>query len=158
MKTLIKKTVVRTIAARAFAKKAPILGAILASEDVLKKLGAAGLDYMAGHKLGAKNELQQAITHAVGAAVNFAGSMSILGMTAGMVAQTMAQRHADSIAAKKPPPPDIKPTMYTTVVNTAKAAAITAKAVKTGVNATARITKPRVRKPKTATAKAQKGQ
>jgi hypothetical protein len=145
MKITIKKVVVRTIAAKAFAKKAPIIGAIIATEDVLRKLGAAGNDYLSGHPAGAANELQQAITHAVGAAVNFIGGVSILGMTTGMVAQTMAQRHAASIASKKPPRPDNEPTVYSSVVKKAKDAATTAKAVKTVIEATPLIKKPRAR-------------
>lgn len=161
MKQTFKKLLVRTVAAKAFAKKTPIIGAIIASEDVFRSLGAAGSDYFSGHKEGAKNELQQAVSHAVGSAANFIGGVSILGLTSGMVAQTMAQKFAESIAAKKPPHPNPKPAFYDSAVNTAKTtvktaaataktaaataktAAATAKVVKTAMDASAVVKKGR---------------
>ncbi|MBI3230309.1 MAG: hypothetical protein HYZ45_09090 [Burkholderiales bacterium] len=136
MQEKIKHLVARTLVAKAFAKKAPIIGAIIASEDVLKKLRAASEDLMNGHPEGAKNELQQAVTHAVGATVNFVGGVSIVGMTAGLVAQTMAQRHADQIAAQKPPHPDtLDDGIIASVVKRAKRASTTAKVVDTVLRA-----------------------
>jgi hypothetical protein len=106
------KRLTQAIAVRAFAKKAPVLGAIMAYEDVIKKLAHAGHDLLAGHPAGARNELQQAITHAVGAGVNLIGGVSLIGMTTGLVAQTLAQRHAASIAATKPNAPLETRTLY----------------------------------------------
>lgn len=106
------KRMAQAVAVHAFAKKAPILGGILASEEVIRKLAHAGHDLLAGHPVGARNELQQAITHAVGAGVNIIGGASIAGMTAGVVAQTLAQRHAAEIASKKPAAPDDSRTLY----------------------------------------------
>jgi hypothetical protein len=125
-----KKRLTQAITARAFAKKAPILGAIMASEDVLRKLAHAGHDYLAGHPGGAKNELQQAITHAVGASVNLLGGVSLIGITTGLVAQTLAQRHAASIAATKPDAPDDARTLYGKL---ADKAGISAKLLQSGV-------------------------
>lgn len=106
------KRMAQAVAVHAFAKKAPILGGLLASEEVIKKLAHAGHDYLAGHPVGARNELQQAITHAVGAGVNILGGASIAGMTAGVVAQTLAQQHAATIAANKPIAPQQDRTLY----------------------------------------------
>jgi hypothetical protein len=106
------KRLAQAVAMRAFAKKAPIIGALMASEDIFKKLVYAGHDYLSGHSAGAQNELQQAITHAVGAGVNLLGGASIIGMTAGVVAQTLAQQHAANIAAQKPIAPMDKRTLY----------------------------------------------
>jgi hypothetical protein len=106
------KRLTQAIAVRAFAKKAPVLGAIMASEDVIKKLAHAGHDFLAGHPAGARNELQQAITHAIGAGVNLLGGVSLIGMTTGLVAQTLAQRHAATIAATKPDAPLENRTLY----------------------------------------------
>jgi hypothetical protein len=146
MKDAIKKAAVKTFATRAFAKKAPIVGAIIASEDVIRKLGAAGSDFLAGHREGAKNELQQAVSHAFGAAANFIGGVSVLGMTAGMVAQTMAQKYAENIAANKPPhPKKTTPTFYAGVVKKAKSAASTAKVVKSAVDASRGVKKATTR-------------
>ncbi|WP_338846554.1 hypothetical protein V8J88_22760 [Massilia sp. W12] len=119
MEDKIKQLITRTLVAKAFAKKAPVLGAIIASEDVLKKLQAAGSDWLSGHPEGAKNELQQAVTHAVGAGVNFIGGLSLIGMTGGLVAQAMAQRHAQQIAEKKPPHPKLDDSLLSKVKQTA---------------------------------------
>ena len=113
------KRLAQAVAARTFAKKAPIIGALMASEDIIKKLAHAGHDYLAGHPVGAQNELQQAITHAIGAGVNLIGGASIVGMTAGVVAQTLAQQHAAGIAAAKPPAPKDKRTLYGKLSDTA---------------------------------------
>lgn len=131
MQDKLKHLVARTLVAKAFAKKAPIIGAIIASEDVLKKLRAAGEDWMSGHPEGAKNEFQQAVTHAVGATVNFVGGVSLVGMSAGLIAQTMAQRHAEQIAQKKPQHPDDEEGMLGNAVKRAKQASQTAKVVET---------------------------
>ena len=106
------KRVAQAVAVHAFAKKAPIIGGLLASEEVIKKLAHASHDLLAGHPVGARNELQQAITHAVGAGVNILGGASIAGMTAGVVAQTLAQQHAATIAANKPIAPQESRTLY----------------------------------------------
>lgn len=106
MKIFLQKAAIRSLTVRVFAKRAPIVGAIVASEDVLRKLGAAGSDFLSGHGAGAKNELQQAATHAIGSVANLLGGVSVIGMAAGMVVQAIAQTHAETIAARKPPHPD----------------------------------------------------
>lgn len=138
MQEKIKHLFKRTLIVKAFAKKAPILGAIIASEDVLKKLQAASSDFLSGHPEGAANELQQAITHAVGAGVNFIGGVSLVGMSTGMIAQTMAQHHAEQIAKQKPPhPKDVENGWYESVVKKAKRASETAMVVKDAVEVVA---------------------
>lgn len=132
MREKIERLVTRTLVAKAFAKKAPIIGAIIASEDVLKKLHAASSDYLSGHPQGAKNELQQAVTHAVGAGVNFLGGVSLVGMSAGLVAQTMAQRFAQQLAEQKPahPRPVKSVNIVDSVLQTAQNAIKTAQMAK----------------------------
>ena len=117
------KRLAQAAAVRAFAKKAPLIGGLMASEDILKKLAHAGHDYLAGHPVGARNELQQAITHAIGAGVNLIGGASIVGMTAGVVAQTLAQQHAAGIAASKPAAPKQGRTLYGKITDTAQTGA-----------------------------------
>ncbi len=129
MQVKFKQLLTRTLVAKAFAKKAPIIGALISSEDVLKNLRAASGDLITGHPEGAKNELQQAVTHAVGATVNFVGGVSLVGMSAGLIAQTMAQRYANQIAAQKPIHPNLDDDILSSVVKRAKRAGKTAKIV-----------------------------
>ncbi|MEN9865469.1 MAG: hypothetical protein RL748_1059, partial [Pseudomonadota bacterium] len=51
------KRMAQAVAVHAIAKRAPILGGILASEEVIRKLAHAGHDLLAGHPVGARNEL-----------------------------------------------------------------------------------------------------
>lgn len=106
------KRLAQAVATRAFARKAPVIGALMASEDVIKKLAHAGHDLLAGHPAGARNELQQAITHAIGAGANILGGVSIVGITAGLVGQVLARQHADTLAAAKPLAPLEDRTLY----------------------------------------------
>jgi hypothetical protein len=106
------KRLAQVVATRAFARKAPLIGALMASEDVIKKLAHAGHDLLAGHPAGARNELQQAITHAIGAGANILGGVSVVGITAGLVGQVLARQHADTLAASKPLAPLEDRTLY----------------------------------------------
>lgn len=106
------KRLAQAAATRAFARKAPLIGALMASEDVIKKLAHAGHDLLAGHPAGARNELQQAITHAIGAGANVLGGVSVVGITAGLVGQVLARQHAQTLAAAKPLAPLEDRTLY----------------------------------------------